>query len=103
MRRFPQELNLHFQVGQAEQFILPAPVDLVVCNGLVGGRFFNQPGQFDGFLRSCQAALVPQGMVLLANHFHEGRRIWVEAFVRRARQAGFVVQGHWQELCLQKA
>lgn len=96
MQRFPRDLNVRFQLGRAECFTFEKPLDLIVCNGLVGGRFFHDDAQYAAFLASCRPALPPDRSILLANHFHEGSRPDVERFMRYAFQAGFTVEGNWR-------
>ena len=96
MRRFPRDLNVRFQQGRAEDFAFKKPFNLIVCNGLVGGRFFYSESQYDAFLTSCRNALFPGGSILLANHFHEGSKPDVERFIRFASHAGFTVEGNWR-------
>ena len=95
LQRFSRDLNVHFQQGRAECFAFEKPFDLIVCNGLVGGRFFHDETQFDAFLDSCRNSLSPKGHILLANHFHEGSKPDVERFMRHASQAGFKLKGDW--------
>ena len=95
MQRFPRDFNVRFQLGRAECFAFQKPFDLIVCNGLVGGRFFHSDTQYAAFLTSCRACLAPNGSILLANHFHEGSKPDVTCFMRYASQAGFTVEGDW--------
>lgn len=95
MRRFPSDLNVRFQQGRAEHFAFEQPYDLIICNGLVGGRFFHDDMQYAAFLDSCRNALAPSGNILLANHFHDGSKPYVERFMRYASQVGFAVKGDW--------
>ena len=96
IRRFPHDLNVRFQLGRAEFFAFEKPFDLIVCNGLVGGRFFHSEAHYAAFLDSCRACLAQNGSILLANHFHEGAKPDVERFMRFAFQAGFTVDGDWR-------
>ncbi|MBR4675390.1 MAG: class I SAM-dependent methyltransferase [Victivallales bacterium] len=101
MRRFPCNLNVCFQQGCAECFAFERPFDIIVCNGLVGGRFFHAEEQYSAFLVSCRNALAPQGTILLANHFHDGSRSDVERFMQLASQTGFSVEGTWHQMALE--
>ena len=96
MQCFPCDLNVRFQQGRAECFAFEKPFDLIVCNGLIGGRFFHDEAQYTAFLDSCRNALAVGGSILLANHFHDGSRLDVEHFMRHASQAGFTVEGNWR-------
>ena len=100
MQRFPRDLNVRYQQGRAERFAFEKPFDLIICNGLVGGRFFHDEMQYTAFLSSCRNALVPDGKILLANHFHEGSKPDVECFMRYVSQAGFTLQGDWHLMIL---
>lgn len=100
MQSFPRDLNVRFQQGRAEHFAFEEPFNLIVCNGLVGGRFFHDDTQYAAFLDSCRSALAPGGSILLANHFHDGSKPDVERFMRYASQAGFEVKGDWRLILL---
>ena len=100
MQRFSRDLRVRFQQGCAEHFAFETPFDIIVCNGLVGGRFFHAEEQYSAFLTSCRNSLAPQGTLLLANHFHEGSRSDVERFMQLASQAGFKVEGTWCQMAL---
>lgn len=102
MQSFPRDLNVRFQQGRAEYFIFEKPFNLIVCNGLVGGRFFHANTQYAAFLNSCINALAPSGNILLANHFHEGSKPNVEQFMYYASQAGFMVKGDWRLIMLER-
>lgn len=67
--------------GRAECFHVKA--DVIVCNGLIGGRFFNTNEQYHAFLTCCKEAGAKY--VLVANRFHEGRRPAVERFKKMAK------------------
>ena len=86
------EEKLRFQVGDAQDFSLEEPQEVIVCNGLVGAEYFSRREQWQGFLRSCRQNLAKDGIVLLANHFHEGRLPYLREFLRVAITCGFFVQ-----------
>jgi len=100
LRRYPAALPVCFCQGNAVTFCSPAPFDLILCNGLVGGEYLCQDSDYRVFLQNCARQLAPRGAILLANRFHTGRRVHVERFVALAKQAGFTVSGSWQCLAL---
>ncbi len=85
MRRFDGKAD--FRLGRAESF--SGSYDFIVCNGLVGGRFFSKDAQYRAFLNSCRASLRPNGQLLIADHFHEGSQRNLERFKRMAEASGF--------------
>ena len=99
-RRYPEDLPITFNVGFAESYRDGSQYDVIVCNGLAGGRFLNAAPQLAEFLKTCDTLLAPHGRMFIANRFHEGERLGVEQLCRLARQSGWQVEGHWQSLVL---
>lgn len=46
--------------------------DLVICNGLLGGPIINHPRRMERVVRNLAGLLRPQGLLLVADHFHGG-------------------------------
>ena len=101
-RRYPEDLPVTFNVGFAESYRDGSQYDVIVCNGLAGGRFLNAASQLTAFLQTCDTLLAPHGRMFAANRFHEGERPGVERLRAIARQSGWSVEGHWQSLVLSK-
>ena len=101
-RRYPEDLPVTFNVGFAESYRDGSMYDVIVCNGLAGGRFLNTAPQLTAFLQTCDTLLAPHGRMFAANRFHEGERPGVERLRAIARQSGWSVEGHWQSLVLSK-
>ena len=98
-RRIPHDLHRQammnrfdgsavFRRGTAEEF--SGEYDVIVCNGLVGGRFFCAESQYSAFLLSCKTSLRPGGRVLIADRFHEGSLRNLERFREIAVASGFL-------------
>ena len=101
-RRYPEDLSVTFSYGFAESYRDGSQYDVIVCNGLAGGRFLNAAPQLTAFLQTCDTLLAPHGRMFAANRFHEGERPGVERLRAIARQSGWSVEGHWQSLVLSK-
>lgn len=101
-RRYPVDLSVTFSYGFAESYRDGSQYDVIVCNGLAGGRFLNAAPQLTAFLQTCDTLLAPHGRIFAANRFHEGERSGVERLRAIARQSGWSVEGHWQSLVLSK-
>ena len=109
-RRFPTlrphtAVAVSFRRGHAEDYCdddAGAAYDLIVCNGLAGGRFLSAPPQLNAFLDTLERLLAPTGLVLLGNRFHDGSRPGVERLMRLAVQRGWSLSGHWQSLQLER-
>ncbi len=101
-RRYPVDLPVTFSYGFAESYRDGSQYDVIVCNGLAGGRFLNAAPQLTAFLQTCDTLLAPHGRMFAANRFHEGERSGVERLRVIARQSGWSVEGHWQSLVLSK-
>ncbi len=93
-------VQARFLAGDALHFRGEAPADLLLCNGLAGGRFLHRPEHLEALLDTLEANLIPGGVAALANAFHTGWQASGEELARRARQRGWEVQGDWQNLFL---
>ena len=78
-----------------------APFDLILCNGLLGGPIIHQPRPLQQVVKQLAGLLAEGGVLLVADHFHEGWKKRVPEAVLgalmekaglQARQAG----GGWQ-------
>ncbi|MGE0919334.1 class I SAM-dependent methyltransferase [Trichlorobacter lovleyi] len=49
-----------------------APFDLILCNGLLGGPIIHQPRPSQQVVMQLAALLAEGGVLLVADHFHEG-------------------------------
>ncbi|MBP5671102.1 MAG: class I SAM-dependent methyltransferase [Victivallales bacterium] len=96
--RYPPILPVTFVQGFAESYHDGTQYDVIVCNGLAGGRFLNANDKLAAFLESCGQLLAPHGRMFAANRFHEGERLGVERLRAIARQSGWSVEGHWKSL-----
>ncbi len=100
--RYPQTLPVTFAYGFAESYRDDSLYDIIVCNGLAGGRFLNAASKLMEFLQTCDTLLAPQGRLFIANRFHEGERPGVERLRSIAYHSGWEVKGPWQSLVLSK-
>ncbi len=94
------DISAEFLAGDAAAF-RPANgerFELVICNGLAGGRFMNTPAQLEGFLDTLEVCTAPGGLVALANSFHPGHQKGVEELARRASARGWTVSGNWRQM-----
>lgn len=103
-REFEQFNNLDskvdFLLGRAESLesIKDIKANLIVCNGLAGGRFLNKPNDLEQFVNNCQNLLVNNGCLLMANHFHEGELPGVQKMIDILVQQKWTVNGNWRQL-----
>lgn len=99
-----KNIKAEFRAGAAENFRSPdeKKYELILCNGLAGGRFLHNNHQLDDLLTTLECTLAHNGTAALANHFHEGNRAGVEAFMKHAQMRGWHLQGTWQNLFLGK-
>lgn len=76
--------DLTCPVARAEEY------DVILCNGLLGGPFFDEAGKTAAVVRHLAGRLAPGGVLLAADRFHEGwrRRIPRELLVEIVRQSG---------------
>ncbi len=75
-------------------------VDVILCNGLIGGEHLQRLDDMAAVLREARRLLVAAGVLLVANRFHDGCRAAVERFAALARTAGWHVDGTWHDLRL---
>ena len=93
---------VRFLVGDALAAPCDGPFDLVTANGLVGGRFLRTPQALERFLDEVERLLAPDGLLALANRFHEGERPALEAFADSARRRGWQTDGTPENLLLRR-
>ena len=72
--------------------------DLLICNGLAGGRFMERTEQLRRFVAVWGELLQPSGVAALANAFHAGCRSGVERLVSVAAACGWSCCGSWRNL-----
>ncbi len=83
--------NADFQLGSAEHF--SGDYDIIVCNGLIGGRFFYKENQYTAFLHCCRKALRSGGKVVISDRFHEGSQKNMANFKAISAACGFLCDG----------
>lgn len=91
---------VHFVAADARRVPLSGPVDILLCNGLVGGPYLHREEDAHALLRECRRLLGPDGVLLVANRFHDGRRPEVERVAELARATGWTARGDWRSLRL---
>ena len=103
-REFEQfgDLAADFVAGNAADYRSPEKSDLIICNGLAGGRFLNSTEKIGGLLDGLECNLAKGGVVALANSFHQGNRSGVEKFVSLAVQRGWRVEGEWRNILMRR-
>lgn len=77
----------------AEQ-IESAPFDLILCNGLLGGPIINQPSRLQQVLKQFVGLLSRGGVLLVADHFHDGwkKQVPEAVLVKVMEEAGVSIQ-----------
>lgn len=89
-----------FLAADARRLPLGGRVDVLLCNGLVGGDHLQRQDDLKSLLRETRRLLDPDGALLVANRFHDGCRAAVERFAELAHRDGWRVDGTWHDLCL---
>ena len=59
-------IDLEAGLSDREEF------DLIICNGLLGGPLLHQPERMRRVAANLAALLRPEGVLLVADHFHDG-------------------------------
>ena len=99
-RQFPASLpdnaRAVFRQGLAECYADGSVYDIILCNGLAGGRFLNSHRQIAALLDNLRRLVAPDGIVLMGNHFHDGTRSGVESVMRLAAESGWQLAGDWR-------
>ncbi len=90
LQAFP-DFSVTFCCGDARNFQIPEPVDIMICNGLAGGRFLYGEEDLLRFLTCCRRQLAPHGCLLMANHFHDGFRPALDNLMQRATATGWIL------------
>ncbi len=95
---FPQfdAIPAEFQTANILEFRPHEQYDLILCNGLAGGRFLHRPEDLEKFLDLLDSALTPHGTAALANAFHTGWQTTTEDLLHRATKRGWNITGSWR-------
>ena len=97
-RSFSALTTVAFRQGDATDFHADGRFDIILCNGLAGGRFLDSPAKIHRFAQSIHALLAPDGVVGLANAFHEGRRPAVETVIQALAVQGLhCLKADWRD------
>ena len=99
--RFANINNVEFQTGDASNLELPH-ADAIVCNGLIGGRFFNTTTQYAALISQINKALPIGGGFFCASNFHDGCKNNVEQFMRLLQNNGYSIEGAWRSFAAKK-
>jgi len=92
-----------FLPGDATGFECNCTFDLVMCNGLAGGRFLQEEAHMEAFVRSATALIAPRGVLAMANSFHPGQQAAVERLAKIAQNAGLEpLSLDWRNLIFQR-
>ena len=70
------------------------PFDLILCNGLLGGPIIHQPAQLKLVLKQLAGLLSQEGVLLVADHFHDGwkKQVPEAVLVKVMEEAGLLIQ-----------
>ena len=68
----PQHVDLYFIAGDIRQFSLRHPVDLIICNGLIGGEQLNNSIEFIRLWHKFKNQLLKGGILMIGSRFHAG-------------------------------
>lgn len=84
--------------------IASAPFDLILCNGLLGGPILHEQSELQQVLLLFVSLLAPGGMLLMADHFHDGwkKQVSEETFVGLLTGCGLKSQQAGEGLAAQK-
>ena len=103
LRALPPQSDVYFVCGDALAPPLCDTFDIVLCNGLVGGRFLQKKPAFHTLLTQCRSLLAPNGVLALANSFHDGALVHLQLFATVAKENSWTVEGTPRDLWLQPA
>lgn len=78
-------------VGEIGALPIQQPVDVVVCNGLIGGAFLHHESDLQQAWRELLRVLKPGGILTLADRFHAGRKAGRARFLALAPAAAQLV------------
>jgi predicted O-methyltransferase YrrM len=99
-QRWKHLKNVTFRAADITSYHSDEQYDMIVCNGLVGGRFLNSRKSMETFLDCLEMNVTPEGIFAAANSFHQGNRENVERFLHTAAARGWKVEGTWQNAIL---
>lgn len=94
--------GLHYAVGDAVALPLRGTFDIILCNGLIGGKFMDTGATFRAVLAEFARLLAPGGIVFVGCQFHAGREPALARFRETAEQMGWNLAGHCRNWELQR-
>ena len=68
----PQRMDLCFVASNIQQFTIQHPVDVIICNGLIGGEHMNEPREFYRLWEKFKHQLKIGGILVVGSRFHDG-------------------------------
>jgi len=75
------QVEVDFVAGDFHSLAWRQKMDLIVCNGLIGGPLLNRPGAMRDVWQRFARELSPGGLLLIGNRFHAGRAADCAAFL----------------------
>jgi SAM-dependent methyltransferase len=102
LRRFGHLPGVTFVAGDVRRMPLSPGADVVIANGIVGGPYLRGGEDLGSFLDELLRLLVPTGLVVVANRFHDGWLPDVHRFAALAGERGWLVDGQPRELRLRR-
>jgi len=73
-------LNYQYTAKQLKNY------NLIICNGLIAGRFMNKQKQYKKILKLFTKLITPNGLITIANNFHAGTNKQLKQFIKIAQQ-----------------
>ena len=95
--------DVHFVAGEAAALPVQGRFAVILCNGLVGGRFVQEDTAFMAILSEFARLLAADGSVLMGCRFHAGRERHLARFRDVAAGLGWEVAGTNRDMVLQQA
>ncbi len=79
-----ENMDLAFVSGNVFTFLVKQPIDIIVCNGLLGGPYLPlQMKDATVIWKKFQTQLSPGGLLVIGDHFHAGFREQIEGFIKQ--------------------
>jgi SAM-dependent methyltransferase len=95
--------SCRFLAGDAQSAPCRGPFDIILCNGLAGGRFLHTDTAYWQLLNEFRRLLAPGGLVLLGCRFHDGREQHLLRFRELAEANDWSATGTLRDLVLTPA
>ncbi len=88
----PEKTQIGFVAGDMREFQVAQPVEIILCNGLIGGPNLFSDQDYLRLWKVIETQLAPGGLLILGNHFHDGFKKREHRFHEMGKNRGYKLE-----------